>query len=69
MIPSLAAHKITFRYTKENILEGLSLEISQGSFVSIIGPNGSGKSTLLKNISAEYSPQEGVVLLENQDIF
>ncbi|NLM20225.1 MAG: heme ABC transporter ATP-binding protein [Peptococcaceae bacterium] len=66
---SLEAHQITFRYAQENVLEGLSLEINQGDFVSIIGPNGSGKSTLLKNITAEFSPQEGVVLLENQDIF
>jgi iron complex transport system ATP-binding protein len=60
---------ITFRYGSENILEKLSFEIEKGSFVSILGPNGSGKSTLLKNISAELTPNTGMVFLESQDIF
>ncbi len=67
--PSITAKKITFGYGKNNILDELNLEIGKGSFVSIIGPNGSGKSTLLKNITAEFTPQKGVVLLENKDIF
>ncbi|UWG96928.1 heme ABC transporter ATP-binding protein [Dehalobacter sp. DCM] len=69
MDSSIKASNLTFSYGDKNILDTLSLEISKGSFVTIIGPNGSGKSTLLKNITAEYSPQQGVILLENQDIF
>lgn len=69
MVRAIEAKAITFSYGNENILEKLSFEINKGSFVSIIGPNGSGKSTLLKNISAELAPNEGVVLLETQDIF
>jgi iron complex transport system ATP-binding protein len=65
----IEARDLTFGYGNGNILEKLSFEIAKGSFISIIGPNGSGKSTLLKNISAELSPQAGMVLLENQDIF
>jgi iron complex transport system ATP-binding protein len=68
-ISSLTAQNLIFRYRDKNILDGLSLDIEQGSFVSIIGPNGSGKSTLLKNIAAELIPQQGIVLLENRDIF
>ncbi|WP_368293222.1 heme ABC transporter ATP-binding protein [Dehalobacter sp. TBBPA1] len=69
MDSSIIASNLTFTYGSKNILEDLSLEISKGSFVSIIGPNGSGKSTLLKNITAEITPQKGVVLLDDQDIF
>lgn len=69
MDSSIIASNLTFAYGSKNILEDLSLEISKGSFVSIIGPNGSGKSTLLKNITAEITPQKGVVLLDDQDIF
>lgn len=69
MESSIAAGKITFTYGQGNILDELSLEIGRGSFVSIIGPNGSGKSTLLKNITAEFTPQKGFILLENKNIF
>lgn len=69
MVRAIEAKVLTFSYGNENILEKISFEINKGSFVSIIGPNGSGKSTLLKNISAELSPNEGVVLLDTKDIF
>jgi len=65
----LSTNKLIFRYNQEPVLDDVNLEIDKGSFVSIIGPNGSGKSTLLKNISAELIPQQGAVILENQDIF
>lgn len=66
---SIKADKISFSYDREKILDELSLTIDKGRFVSIIGPNGSGKSTLLKNITAEFTPQKGAVLLEDRDIF
>lgn len=66
---NINTRELTFSYGNENILQELSFDIEKGSFVSIIGPNGSGKSTLLKNLSTELTPQMGVVLLENQDIF
>ena len=34
------------------ILHGISLNIQQGEFVSIVGPSGNGKSTLLNMVSA-----------------
>ena len=37
----------------------VSLQISQGEFVSVIGHNGSGKSSLAKLINALYLPQKG----------
>jgi putative ABC transport system ATP-binding protein len=49
-------------------LEGISLEIGQGEFVSIMGPSGSGKSTLLHILGALDQPTEGKYLLEGLDI-
>lgn len=49
-------------------LKGVSLEISPGSFVTIMGPSGSGKSTLLNMIGCLDFPTEGKVFLKGKDI-
>jgi len=49
-------------------LQGISLEINRGSFVSIVGPSGSGKSTLLNIMGLLDFPDEGKVFIEGKDI-
>ncbi|MFA5828241.1 MAG: ABC transporter ATP-binding protein [Candidatus Shapirobacteria bacterium] len=51
-----------------NALDGVSVCIRQGEFVSITGPSGSGKSTLMHIIGLLDNPTTGQVLLEGQDI-
>jgi putative ABC transport system ATP-binding protein len=50
-------------------LNGVSLEIRRGEFLSIMGPSGSGKSTLFNQIGALDKPTEGRVLFEGHSIF
>ncbi|MEA3339280.1 MAG: ABC transporter ATP-binding protein [Chloroflexota bacterium] len=49
-------------------LDGVSLRIAEGEFVSVMGPSGSGKSTLLNMIGALDLPTEGQVLVNGQDL-
>lgn len=49
-------------------LNNISLSISKGEFVSIIGPSGCGKSTLFNLISGLEQPDQGRILLQDQDI-
>ena len=49
-------------------LRGVSLEITRGSFVSIMGPSGSGKSTLLNMLGCLDFPTKGKVILKGKEI-
>jgi ATP-binding cassette subfamily B (MDR/TAP) protein 1 len=50
------------------ILNGLNLEIPAGKTTAIVGPSGSGKSTILELIERFYTPLNGTVLCDGQDI-
>ncbi len=61
--------------SKELTLDNISLNISQGEYVTIIGHNGSGKSTLAKLIAGLLAPDEGQITIfdktynqDNEDI-
>jgi len=47
-------------------LEGISLDIAQGEFVSLIGPSGCGKSTLLRIIGDLTAPTRGEVVVNGK---
>ncbi len=49
-------------------LEGVSIAIDQGEYVSVMGPSGSGKSTFLNILGILERPTEGSYLLEGYDI-
>ena len=51
------------------ILRDVSLELPQGSAVSIMGPSGSGKSTLLYVLGALEPPSSGTVTLDGENPF
>src|SRR5580698_6928123 len=48
----------------KRILNGVSLDIQPGEFISIVGQTGCGKSTLLRLVLAEEMPTRGQVLVE-----
>ena len=48
----------------KKVLNGISLDIAPGEFVSVVGQTGCGKSTLLRLVLAEEMPSGGQVLVE-----
>ncbi|MBQ8208101.1 MAG: ATP-binding cassette domain-containing protein [Clostridia bacterium] len=52
---------------EKEIIKDVSLEIDE-RFVAITGPNGGGKSTLAKIIAGIYTPTEGRIILDGEDI-
>ncbi len=49
-------------------LDGASMRVARGEFVSVMGPSGSGKSTLLNMVGALDRPTSGTVLVNGQDV-
>ncbi|MFZ3070135.1 MAG: ATP-binding cassette domain-containing protein, partial [Anaerolineaceae bacterium] len=54
--------------TEVRALDGISLEIDQGSFTIIMGPSGSGKSTLLNLIGGLDWPTSGSIRVDGEEI-
>jgi polar amino acid transport system ATP-binding protein len=55
-------------YADNEILNGVSFEISRGQIKVICGPSGSGKSTLLRCLNLLTHPDKGHVWLEGEQI-
>ncbi len=64
----LEAHDLRKRYGAFVALDGVSLSVREGEFVSIIGPNGAGKSTLINLLTGVLAPSEGHVRFKGRDI-
>ena len=64
----LAANHISKIYGKRNVVDDVSIHVSQGEIVGLLGPNGAGKTTSFYTIVGLIKPSAGEVLLDNNDI-
>ena len=68
----LETKDLRFRYDEEEgpspvVLDGVDLQIEEGTFVAVLGHNGSGKSTLAKHMNAILLPTGGKVYVDGMD--
>jgi len=70
--PILAARDLVKEYNTNGAsiraLDGVSIEVAPGSFVSVMGPSGSGKSTLMHLLGGLDAPTSGDVFLEGKKL-
>jgi neutral amino acid transport system ATP-binding protein len=65
----LATRDLTAGYVSEvDILNGVSIAVSEGEIVTVIGPNGAGKSTLMKAIFGLLRPRSGEIVFRDDEI-
>lgn len=55
-------------YRSRTVVNHVSIEVKQGEIVGLLGPNGAGKTTTFYMVVGLIKPDEGVVLLNNEDI-
>lgn len=73
----IRAEKLVFEYDKRDeegnvigshrAIDGVDIDVPQGSFVAILGHNGSGKSTLAKHMNAILVPTGGTMCVDGRD--
>ncbi|MDM5226874.1 ABC transporter ATP-binding protein [Cytobacillus sp. NJ13] len=64
----LKVNGINAFYGKIQVLKSISLEVEEGSIVTILGANGAGKTTTMKTISGLLKPQAGSIQFQGQDV-
>lgn len=64
----LKIENITKRFGETEVLKGVSLDIADGEFISLVGPSGCGKSTLLRIIAGLEEQSDGVISIGGQSV-
>ncbi len=68
MSPLLSVQNMTHYFGGLRAVYNYHLEISPHQIIGLIGPNGAGKTTIFNLITGVYTPTEGSILLENENI-
>jgi spermidine/putrescine transport system ATP-binding protein len=64
----LEIRNLTKDYDGKVILKGISFNVREGEFITLLGPSGCGKSTTLDIIGGREKPNGGEVLFEGKDL-
>src|SRR3989338_1111515 len=73
MVPCIQASDVTLTFRPKDreavtAINGLTLEVARGEFVSIVGPSGCGKSTFLSVLLGLLKPDKGEIQLNGKHI-
>lgn len=66
--PKLSMRNVHKSFGSHHVLNGINLDIENGSVVTLIGPSGSGKSTMLRCLNLLETIDDGEILLDGTDI-
>lgn len=64
----LELQNIAKHFGDTDVLNGISISIGKGEFITLLGPSGCGKTTTLRIIAGLETPDEGRVILNGQDV-
>ena len=58
-MPAITLTDLTFSFTAEPLLDGVTLSVRDGERTCLVGPNGCGKTTLLRLVAGDLAPDSG----------
>ena len=64
----LHTHNLVKKYKSRRVVDEVSVSVEQGEIVGLLGPNGAGKTTTFYMIVGLITPNEGTIILNDQDI-
>ena len=60
-MPAITLTDLSFSFTAEPLLDGVTLTVADGERACLVGPNGCGKTTLLRLVAGDLAPDSGTV--------
>jgi ABC-2 type transport system ATP-binding protein len=69
-VKSVVAEQLIKTYKKGNVraLDGLSLDVEEGTVLSVLGPNGAGKTTVVRILATLLAPDSGSATVGGIDV-
>ena len=65
---AIETNKLTKSFGDRKAVDGVSIQVPEGAFLSIFGPNGAGKTTLLRVLTTCARPTKGEVRICGIDL-
>src|SRR5947207_7876302 len=65
---TLRTENLTKSYSGRTVVRNVNLDVSSGEIVGLLGPNGAGKTTTFGMVVGLTGPDQGRVLLDDQDV-
>jgi ABC-2 type transport system ATP-binding protein len=66
--PTIRARGLVKRYGDVTALDGLDLDVPQGTVLGLLGPNGAGKTTVVRILTTLLEPDEGEAVVAGADV-
>ncbi|EAQ02218.1 branched-chain amino acid transport ATP-binding protein livG [Pseudooceanicola batsensis HTCC2597] len=66
--PILKLEGLSKAFGAVQVIDDVSFDVPQGTRMALIGPNGAGKTTIFNLMSGVYTPDEGRVIFDGEDI-
>jgi len=67
-VAGLRTENLVKSYRNRKVVKKVSIEVNQGEIVGLLGPNGAGKTTTFYMVVGLTRPDEGKVLLNDEDV-
>jgi branched-chain amino acid transport system ATP-binding protein len=64
----LTLNEVVSYIAQLQVIQGVSLQVAEGEFVTLLGSNGAGKTTLLRTIAGVIKPARGIIRFREKEI-